>query len=455
VVQSIVNVIKKIVGFGEMKHVLANFSWLALDRVVRLGINLFIVGWIARYLGRAEYGLMNYAMSLTMLIGALGSFGTSNIIVRELVNHPEKKDEILGSAFVLRQVGGFLVVAVSLITIMVINRGDALVQLLVVISSITYVFGSLDTIDLYFQSRLQSKYAVVANNTVFILLSGARILLLLLKAPLTAFVIAATAEVFVAQIGLVIMYHATGNSIFKWKWKFTVARNMLKDSWPLMLSVISTLLYMRIGQVMLGQMASYSALGDYSAAVKISEVWYFVPIVISTTIYPKLIECKKISEELYYRRMQEFFSLMMLISYAAVIPTFFFGQYIIHIIFGEQYVKAAAILSMHIWAGLFVALSNGRSNWCNIENFTRGTFYATLTGAIINIILNIPLIKMFGGMGAATATMIARIVSGYFATIFMSKRIFIMQTKSFFLSGLYDLVKQMIAPEKEAEKNQR
>lgn len=444
VIQTLKSIIAKVIGFGEMKKLIANFSWLTLDRIVRLGINLFIVGWIARYLGRAEYGLMNYAMSLTMLISALASFGTNNIIVRELVSHPEKRDEILGSAFIIRQIGGFLVVVVSAITVLILNSGDSLTQLLVVISSITYVFASLDTVDLYFQARIQSKYAVIANNVVFILLSAVRVFLLLMKAPLIAFVIASTVEVIAAQFGLVIMYHVTGHSIFKWRFNLTIARAMIRDSWPLMLSMVSAFLYLRIGQVMLGKMAMYTELGDYSAAVKISEVWYFVPLVLSSTIYPKLIECKKINEQLYYMRLQEFFSIMALISYAAVFPTFFLKRQIVSIIFGDQYINAGAILSVHIWAGLFVALGYGRNAWCNIENFTRGTFYATLSGAVINVMLNIPLITMYGGMGAAVATMIARIAMGIAATVFMSKKIFMMQMRALYLSGLYRLAKQML-----------
>ena len=405
-----------------MKKLIANFSWLTVDRIVRLGINLFIVGWIARYLGKAQYGLFNYAMSLTILVSAIASLGTNNIIIREIVNHPEKKHQILGSAFIMRQIGGFLVVVVSMIVVMLINRDDSLTQLLVFIASLTYMVSSFDVIDLYFQSQLKSKYAVIANNSVFILLSGVRVTLILMKAPLVAFAIAATAEVFMAQIAMAIMYHMTGESIFKWKWNFGLARELFRDSWPLLLSTISAYLYLRIGQVMLGKMVSYSEVGIYSAAVKISEVWYFVPAMVSITIYPKLIELKKINEELFNRRLMEFFSIMTLISYGAMIPTFFFNRLIIEIIFGPQYVAAGTILSIHIWAGLFFSMGLARSCWCNIENYTRGTFYSTLAGAILNVLLNIPLIPLYGGMGAAAATMIARIVSGYLSTIFMSKK---------------------------------
>lgn len=442
--QTIKNVIAKVLGFGEMKKLIANFSWLTVDRIVRLGINLFIVGWIARYLGKSQYGLFNYAMSLTILVSALASLGTNNIIIREIVNHPDRKNHILGSAFIMRQIGGILVVILSVIIVMIINRDDSLTQLLVFIASLTYMVSSFDIIDLYFQSQLKSKYAVIANNSVFILLSGVRVALILMKAPLVAFAVAATAEVFVAQVAMVVMYHRTGESIFKWKWNRDIARDMFRDSWPLLLSTISAVLYLRIGQVMLGKMISYAEVGIYAAAVKISEVWYFVPAMVVLTIYPKLIEVKKINEELYNRRLLEFFSIMALISYGAMIPTFFFNRLIIKVIFGPQYVAAGAILSIHIWAGLFYSMAVSRACWCNIENYTRGTFYSTLAGAILNVILNIPLIPMYGGMGAATATMLARLVAGYLSTLFMSRKIFVMQTRSLYLAGLYRLAKQML-----------
>ncbi|HPG51806.1 MAG TPA: oligosaccharide flippase family protein [Spirochaetota bacterium] len=114
-----------------MKKLIANFSWLTVDRIVRLGINLFIVGWIARYLGKAQDGLFNYSMSLTILVSAIASLGTNNIIIREIVNHAEKKDQILSSAFIMRQIGGILVIILSVIPVMIINSEDSLTRLLV------------------------------------------------------------------------------------------------------------------------------------------------------------------------------------------------------------------------------------------------------------------------------------------------------------------------------------
>ncbi|MBN2161258.1 MAG: flippase [Spirochaetes bacterium] len=432
----------RITGHDEIRRLFSNFSWLAFDRMFRLGVNLFIVGWIARYLGRDQYGNMDYAMSIAGIVGVIGSFGTNNIIVRDLVKFSDKRNEILGSSFLIRQIGGILVVLISFITVWILNPDDTRTQWMAVISSVTFLAGSLDVIDLDFQSQIKSKYSVIANDISFIIFTIVRISMILLKFPMMAFVIAGTSEVILAQVFMIISYYKTGHKILTWKWDSAIARGLLRDSWPLMLSLMSGALFLRIGQVMLGKMVNYSKLGEYAAAVKISEVWYFVPIVISSTVYPKLVEYKKQNEEMYRRRLQDVFTIITIISYGAVIPTFFFNKQFIWIIFGEQYTGAGIILSIHIWAGLFVATSIIRNCWCNVENFTRGIFYSTLAGAVINIILNVPFISLWGGVGAALATLVARIITGYISTIFMSRDVFIMQTKSFFLKGFWHMVRE-------------
>jgi O-antigen/teichoic acid export membrane protein len=195
---------------------------------------------------------------------------------------------------------------------------------------------------------------------------------------------------------------------------------------------------------MLGNMSNYTEVGEYAAAVKISEVWYFIPSVVFTTMLPKLMEYKAQTREKYRVRLQDYFTLMTFISYLAVIPTFFLNEWIIMIIFGAQYTKASFILGIHIWAGIFVAMTTARNTWCLVENHTRGVLYSTLVGVAFNISLNVPLIHMYGGVGAAVSVMISRIVTGFLSTFFMSRSIFVMQVKSLYLHGLWRIIREDI-----------
>ncbi len=437
-------IVKKIIGHSELMLLLKNMSWLSFDRIFRLGVGVFVVGFVARYLGTGNYGNLNYAISYAGLIGVLASLGLDSIVIRDIVRNNKRKDEILGTSFILRILGGFFVFLVSTISIFFIKPGDHTTQLLVIVLSSIYIFSSFDIINFWFQSQIKSKYTVITANTAFVLLSISKILMVVLEAPLIAFAIANAGEIVLAQAGLIIMYRYTGNSFRPWKFNFELAKEMMRDCWPLVIAGLSVTIYMRIDQIMIGQILNYSEVGVYSAAVTISEVWYFIPLAVYQTLYPKIVESKLLDENLYYNRLQKFFSLMVFIAYLAIFPTLLLKEIIVKIIFGHAYLASASILSVHMWAGIFVSLGVARSGWIMTENKTRIALYATFSGAVINILLNIPFIKMFGGMGAAWATLISQGVAAYLSTIFISKKILLMQTRAFFLYGLYKSIKEDI-----------
>ena len=65
------------------------------------------------------------------------------------------------------------------------------------------------------------------------------------------------------------------------------AKRLLSESWPLILSGVALMLYMRIDQIMIGNMINDSAVGVYSVAVKMAEVWYFVPAAVVSSLFPR------------------------------------------------------------------------------------------------------------------------------------------------------------------------
>ncbi|MFN4216334.1 MAG: oligosaccharide flippase family protein, partial [Brevinematales bacterium] len=89
-------------------RVVENIGWLSLDKVLRMGVGLFVGVWVARYLGPTQYGLWNFAIAFTSLFGAFATFGIDEIVVRELVKTPEKTGVFLGTAFFLRVAGSFI-----------------------------------------------------------------------------------------------------------------------------------------------------------------------------------------------------------------------------------------------------------------------------------------------------------------------------------------------------------
>ncbi|MFM6222797.1 MAG: flippase, partial [Dolichospermum sp.] len=405
------------------------------DRILRMGVGLFVGVWVARYLGVQQFGVFNYATAFVALFSTLSTLGLDSIVVRSIVREPEKRAEILGTAFWLKLFGGVAALLLAVSSIIVVRHDDQLTISLVAILSSVGIFQAFDTIDLWFQSQVQSKYTVIAKNTAFVITALVKVALISFHAPLIAFAWAALGEVSLGAIGLIISYRVRGYSPWLWPWSLPLAKTLLKESWPLILSGVTIMIYMRIDQIMLGQMVGDKAVGLYSAATRISEVWYFIPTVIASSVSPAIYAAKEVSEALYYQRIKQLIRMLVLISLVISVPMSLMSFKLITILFGNGYAEAGKILAIHIWASLFVFMGVATSPWFIAEGLTEFSFHRTLIGAVVNVVLNFILIPSCGGIGAAIATVIAYAIAAFLANGLNSKThtIFIIQLKSLIL----------------------
>jgi O-antigen/teichoic acid export membrane protein len=168
-------------------------------------------------------------------------------------------------------------------------------------------------------------------------------------------------------------------------------------------------LYMRIDQVMLGAMfPTKEEVGIYSVAVKIAEMWYFVPMAIITSFKPVIMNNKNISEDKYLQSVQLLYTIVAWISIGFGIIILILSKPLVLILYGSEYLKAASILTVNVWAGTFAMLGSARSLWLITERLQGYTLIYTTAGVIVNIFMNYILIPDYGGFGAAMATLVAQ-----------------------------------------------
>jgi polysaccharide transporter, PST family len=416
-----------------LRAIIANTGWLFFDRILRMGTSLVVGVWVARYLGVQQYGLFNYASAFVALFSPLANLGLDNVVVRDIVREPLNKEKILGTTFWLKLLGGIGSLLLTVSCIFLLRRNENLTIWMVAILATTGIFQAFDTIDIWFQSQVQSKYTVIARNTAFIIVALLKIILISIHAPLIAFVCATVAETGLGLVGLIIAYKVHGYSLKLWCWSFSLAKTLLKESWPLIFSSFAIMIYVKIDQIMLGEMLGNNAVGVYSAAVRISEIWYFIPVAITSSVSPAIFAAKDTSEVLYYQRIEQLLRLMALLSVTIAIPMTFFSGAIITILFGNGYAAAGSVLSIHIWASLFVFMGVAISPWYIAEGLTHLAMYRTILGALSNVILNLFLIPAYGEIGAAVATVISYACSDLFSNAFHLKtqKIFRLQIQSF------------------------
>lgn len=401
-----------------------NTSWLFLEKILRMVIGLFVGLWIARYLGPDRFGLFSYAQSFVALFAAIAALGLDRILVRELVNQENRRDELIGTAFWLRFMGAIGVILVLVIAVRFTSNDQHTNVIVFIIASAT-IFQSFNVIDFYFQSRVLSQYVVYANVTSLLISSLIKVTLIFFEAPLIAFAYVVLFDSFVLATGFVYFYvtHTPKGYIQSLKFSRVTAVTLLRDSWPLLLSGMVISIYMKIDQVMIKEMMSSEAVGLYAAAVRISELWYFIPMVIASSLFPALISAKQQSEKLYYMRLQSLFNIMVWLAIVIAVPMTFLSDWVVEFLFGEQYYGAGSVLAVHIWAGIAVGFGVIWSYWVIIENKQHLVIIFHVLSMVLNVLLNFYLIPRLGILGAGIATAVASLVSQFVGLLVYKRNI--------------------------------
>ena len=399
----------------DLRKIIANSGWLFADKVMRMGMGLLVGAWVARYLGPERFGFWSFAIALVSLVASVSGLGLNELLVRDLVAAPEDRPRLLGTALWLKCAAGVATIGIALLVAQHAKVASPLFLTIVLLTAVTSFLQAFDVIELHFQSLLKSRFPVIARSVAFAIASGLKILFILRTMPLIYFVWTAVVEAALAVGLMSYFYSKTSQHIRRWSWDYSLSKKLLGSSWPLILSSLVIIVYMRIDQVMLGQMLGTKAVGEFSAAVRLSEFWYFVPVAITSSFFPSIVQLRAQDPRAYLRRLQSVLDLVTLASLIIALLTTVAAPVIIRMLYGAQYHGAAQVLSLHIWAGVFVFLGVAGSQWFIVENLQKFSFYRALSGAVINVLLNIMLIPKFGPAGCALATLVSQAVASYFA----------------------------------------
>lgn len=430
--------IPAIPGFDQsaFEKYFKNTGWLMLGRVGSLFIKMVISFAVTNYLGKGQNGILNYANSFVIMFMAVAGLGLDSFIVRELVREPQRRDEILGTSLVLKVIASIGIIPVIVLGYLVFPDEHTPVKY-VMILSFTGLFQAFNIIDAYFQAQVRAKFIMYVNIAGNLISALVKFALILLELPLEYFVGALLFDAFLLAAGYLLIYRSQNYRIRNWTFSSALARALLSKSWPLMFAAVLVTIYMKIDQVMIGRILGTEALGIYSTVVPLSEVWYFIPMSIVGSVFPAIINARAESMDRYQRRLQNLYDLMVGISLTIAIFMTFASGFIYDLVYKPEFASGAPVLSLHVWAGIFVFLGVASGQYLINEGLTQLSLFRTAVGALVNILLNLVLLPKFGIIGAAWATLTAYAFAT-FSIIFIprTRDQGIMMIKSLFLISL-------------------
>jgi O-antigen/teichoic acid export membrane protein len=390
---------------GFRRH-FANISWIFFERILRLVAGLFVGIWVARYLGPTQFGMFSYAVAFSALFSNFAKLGLDDIVVRDLAGEPIKRDIYLGTAFWLKLIGSITMICLLWITLE-FTASDSATKLYVFIIASGAIFQAYEVVDFYFQSQVLSKFVSICKIAQLLISSLLKLYFMFTNADLFWFVLVSLIDQATLAVSLYFAYRHQKIGAFYWCFDWTIAKKMLKNSWPLIISGFVIMIYMRIDQVMIKEMLGVKEVGIYSAAVRVAEIWYFIPGVITSSFLPSIMNAKKIGEDYYYQRLQKLYTLMIWLAISIALVITFLSDWIILTLYGVAYIDASEVLMINIWTGVFIFFGSAWSKWMLIENRMKMSSFFQVNAMIFNVVLNLILIPKYGIYGAAISTLIA------------------------------------------------
>lgn len=420
------------------KNIVSNMGWLVTDKIIRMCVGLFIGIWVARYLGPSQYGLLNYCQAIITILLIISSLGLDGLVIRKIVQKEYPKYTILGTAFYLRLFSSFSLALITILLFYYIEFEDKVSVLIISILSIGVIIQSFDVIDFWFQSQVQSKYIAWSRNIACLISAALKAICIIYQLSIIYFAVIIVFELFISLLIYLYVYRHNDQDIFMWRFSVKCAKDFFSESLCLLLNAFIVILIFKTDQIMLKLIVDDTAVGIYTVATRITEIFYFIPMIISASCLPKLLEIKKQSVSYYQIKFQQIFAVYSVLSIFIAILITLLAPFGIRILYGEEYYNSIYVLYLYVWTALFVFSGHLRGHWLLNEKKSHYNLYVNIAGFISNVLLNYILIPHYSYYGAAVATVISNFLSHYFLGLFFKnmRDVFIMQTKGFVFWGL-------------------
>lgn len=397
--------------------VVQNAGWMIAGRVIQMIISLFVGVITARYLGPNNYGLINYAGAYTAFFTSICTLGTNAILLKELVQHPEKEGELLGSNLLMRGIASIMSAICIVAIVSLVDAGEKITISVTALCSLGLIFHIFDVYRIWFQAKLKSKYSAMIALIAYIVTAAYRIILLILRKSVIWFAFATSVDYICIAILYIVCYYHNGGK--KLSVSLAAGKDMVRQGYHFILSGMMVAVYGQTDKLMLKQMLGETEVGYYATATALCTMWCFVLTAIIESFHPSIIAAHKTDKDCFERRNKQLYAIVFYISAFVSLCFCLFGGFAINLLYGKEFAPAVKPLRVVTWYTAFSYLGVARNAWLVCEGKQKYLKYIYFAAAICNVLLNIPMISAWGATGAAVASLITQILTSIVLPFFI------------------------------------
>ena len=150
-------------------------------------------------------------------------------------------------------------------------------------------------------------------------------------------------------------------------------------------------------------------------------MWCFVLSAIIDSLYPGIMKAHSLDKQTFEKKNKELYAIVFYVSTIVSILICILAEIIIIVLYGEQYYGSILPLRIVTWYTAFSYLGVARNAWVVCEEKQKYLKYIYLMSAIINIVINLLFIPLWGASGAAFASLITQIATIFIAPWFIKE----------------------------------
>lgn len=404
-----------------VRKIAKNTGVVIAGNVIFRLVSLFVIIYLARYLGTAGFGKYSFVFAYLAFFNIITDLGLQQILVREMARKPSTAPALIGNAYVIRLLLTVFAVGLAIVIITLLRYPDD-TTLYIYIASLTLLFISFS--DFYatiFQANLAMEYDVIAKLAFKFVSAGLILWIIFSHGTLTQVMIVL---VFSEGIKTLLSYLFSRKFVRpRFSIDFGLWRYLLKECLPLALTSVIIILYFQIDVIMLSMMKGDDAVGIYSAAYRLCDPFSLIPYALMMSLFPLMSTYFKSSEDKLIRTYALAIRYLLIIVLPIAVGTMFIAGEVVLLVYGVPFANSVTVLQILIWTVVFGVVNSVLTN--TLVAITQQKLSAWCMGfcAITNIILNFLLIPVMSYNGAAIATLATVVVFSISAFYFVSKHL--------------------------------
>lgn len=387
-------------------------SLVFVHRLIEATSVVVITALIARKLGLSALGEFSYVLALLQLAVTLVTAGLEPVLVRDLVNHPHRSEQILGPAFVTMLALGPVVALLPSAYIVMSHPSDVKLQMLVLAASASAFTACLQVFSAYL--RATGHAIAAAQGAIFGVAVGfiARATALYIGVELYLVMLLLVLDPLIAGLLNYRLFSEQHGKLRLGQLQLDNILALLKRLAPAAFAGLTVAMFLRYNHILLAETSEMTELGKYSLGFQAFMLANIAPQAYLTVKYASFVNLYQTDRAEFDAATRRLYVYVTVFSAIQTFAAYLLAGILLPLVFGPASSAATIVVITMVAAAVITASAAVRSQLIYIMDIPRLHVWNALLGLIVLISVGNYLIPQFGAEGAAITFTVGLFVSG-------------------------------------------